>query len=258
MGLDKKLKNVMIIQHEAVETLGTSFTEILKHKGFNFYVEEIFKDKPNYSEFNPLPLSEIQLLIILGGAFSANDKYEALQKEEAYIHEALTMRIPTFGICLGAQLMAKALGGEVTASGGYQFGLRKIFITQLGDIDTVFGEINTPLVPTLHGDCFTIPKKATKLAEGYILLNNHRYKKINMAFKFNNSYAFQFEPQLTLEEFYIWNKVLKEDYKLMGDNFDPNEEASRNDREFSKFSSIHEKQMGRMFLSFLKNAGLVN
>jgi len=258
MVSDKNLKNVVIIQHEAVETLGTNFTEILKNNGFKLNIEKIYKDKPNYSEFNPLPLNEIQLIIILGGSFSANDKYEALQKEEAYIYDALTRKIPTFGICLGAQLMAKALGGKVTRSGGYQFGLRKIFVTQPGDIDEVFGHITIPLVPTLHGDCFTIPQKATKLAEGYILLNNHSYKKINMAFKFNNSYAFQFEPQLTLEEFRIWNKVLKGDYKLMGDNFDSNEEANRNEREFSKFSSIHEKQMGLMFKSFLKNADLID
>ena len=62
----------------------------------------------------------------------------------------------------------------------------------------MFSKIAAPLVPTLHGECFTVPDGATKLAEGYMLRRDGWYLRINMAFRYGNSYGFQFEPQLTL------------------------------------------------------------
>ncbi len=163
---------------------------------------------------------------------------------------------PVWGICLGAQLMAAALGGVVEPTGGYQFGLKKILVTAEGDADPVFSKIGVPLVPTLHGDCFSIPNGAVKLAEGYMLCRDGSYRRINMAFRYGNSYAFQFEPQLTVEELKVWNVELRNDYKLLGTGFDPDEEAARNLREFAKFAPTHESQMREMLLAFLTNAGL--
>ena len=77
-----------------------------------------------------------------------------------------------------------------------------------------------------------------------------------MAFRYRNSYGFQFEPQLTLDEFLVWNEVFYGDYALMGDRFDPGEEAARNEREFTKFAQAHEAQMGELLAAFLENAGL--
>ena len=155
------------------------------------------------------------------------------------------------GICLGAQMMASALGGSVEPTGGYQFGLSRLLITEEGAADPVFGKIEVPLVPTLHGDCFTIPEGAVKLAEGHMLCRDGSYRRINMAFRYNDSYAFQFEPQMTMDESKVWNEAFSEDYELMGDRFDPNDEAARNLREFAKFAPYHETQMRDMFLAFL-------
>ena len=154
-------------------------------------------------------------------------------------------------------MMSTALGGAVEPSGGYQFGLRKIHVTANGDADPVFGNIVSPLVPTLHGECFTIPDGATRLAEGDILLRDGRYRRINMAFRYGSSYAFQFEPQLTLEELRVWDRVFAGDYELMGSAFNPQEESSRNLREFAKFAPEHQRQMTALLEAFLANAGLV-
>jgi GMP synthase (glutamine-hydrolysing) len=154
-------------------------------------------------------------------------------------------------------MMAKALGGTVEPTGGYQFGLRKIYVTSEGDADPVFSKIAVPLVPTLHGECFSVPPGAARLAEGFILCRDGRYRRINMAFRYGNSYGFQFEPQLTLEELKVWNQELADDYQLMGSQFDPAEEAARNLREFSKYAPYYEAQMREMLIAFLKNAELV-
>ena len=78
-----------------------------------------------------------------------------------------------------------------------------------------------------------------------------------MAFRYGNSYGFQFEPHLTLEELLVWNQQLSDDYKLMGCDFDPEVESARNVREFTSFAPHHEKQMRELLMAFLGNAGLV-
>ena len=250
------MKRALIIRHAAPETLGASFTSILQDAGFSLEPVDIFRLAPGYGHFNPPAAEDVALIIALGGPLSANDDFPALAQEMDLLKKAVAQGIPVFAVCLGAQLLAKALGGTVKPTGGYQFGLRRISVTEAGDSDPVFGEIKIPLVPTLHGEAFTVPEGGTTLAEGYILLRDGKYRRINMAYRMGNSYGFQFEPQLTLEELKVWNRELSGDYLLMGDRFDPAEEAARNLREFAKFSPAHEAQMGNLLRAFLASAGL--
>ena len=250
------MKNALIIRHAAPETLGANFTSILMEEGFRLTPLNVFDLAPKYERFPQPDLGQTDLIVALGGPLSANDDFPALVQERELLSGACRAGIPVFAVCLGAQLLCRALGGQVQPTGGYQFGLRKISITEEGDADPVFGNILVPLVPTLHGECFSIPEGATALAEGHILRRDGRYLKINMAFRAGNCYAFQFEPQLTYDELAVWNRELYDDYLLMGDNFYPVEEAARNLREFGKFGPIHEAQMGDMFRAFLLNAGL--
>ena len=250
------MRRALIIRHAAPETLGGNYTAVLEGAGFSLDFVNVFESARHYDRFSAPDLSEISLVIALGGPMSANDDFPALNRERAYLRAAVGQGIPVFAVCLGAQLLATALGGTVEPTGGYQFGLRKILVTAEGDADPVFGQIRAPLVPTLHGECFSMPAGATKLAEGYLLRRDGTYRKINMAYRIGNSYGFQFEPQLTLDELKIWNRELFDDYKLMGDRFDPAEEAARHLREFSKYAPLYEAQMGDMLRAFLANAGL--
>ena len=201
-------------------------------------------------------MKTVDLIIAIGGPQSANDSYPALHAERQFLGEAMASGKPVFGVCLGAQIMARALGGEVGPTGGYEFGLRKIWVTEEGSRDPVFSKLRVPLVPTLHGECFTVPPGATELAYGYMLCKDGTFKRQSMAFRHGNSYAFQFEPQLTLDELKIWNRDLADDYKLMGAPFDPAVEADTNLREFTAYSPIYETQSREMLVAFLENAGL--
>jgi GMP synthase (glutamine-hydrolysing) len=251
------MKRALIIRHAAPETLAQNFRTTLESHGFRLEPLNIFEAAPAYDKFSPPDISGVSLILVLGGPLSANDDYPALHAERAYLQSAMAMQKPVFGICLGAQLMATALGGTVQPTGGFQFGLRKISVTADGHSDPVFNKLTVPLVPTLHGECFTIPSGAVKLAEGFMLCHDGHYRRINMAFRYGNSYAFQFEPQLTLEELRVWDLELRGDYELMGDQFDATEEAARNLREFAGFAPVHEAQMREMLIAFLNNAGLI-
>ena len=141
-------------------------------------------------------------------------------------------------------------------TGGYEFGLRKMWITEVGGSDPVFGKLRVPLVPTLHGECFTVPPDATELAFGYMLCRDGSFRRQSLAFRHGISYGFQFEPQLTLDELRVWNRELAGDYEKMGPLFDPSFEAEAHLREFAAYSPIYEAQSREMLMAFCDNAGL--
>ena len=151
------MKRALIIQHSPIETLGSNFGAVLRESGFSFrglglHGEALEDDQP------PFPSQQdLDLLVVLGGPASANDPYPALRAEERFLGDVHGAGVPIFAVCLGAQLLSKTLGGVVEATGGYQFGLRKIHVCEAGSSDAVFGNLETPLVPTCHGDCFSGP-----------------------------------------------------------------------------------------------------
>ena len=255
-------RRALIIQHHSVETLGANFTAVLRDAGFALATVPLYAGAPDFAVFDPPDRAAVDLIIALGGPMSANDDYPALRQETAYLRDAATGALgrrpptPVIGICLGAQLLSRALGGAVAPTGGYQFGLRKLDITAEGAADLAFGEVAIPLVPTLHGEQFTVPPGAVRLAEGTMLRRDGGYVRIPMAFRYGVSYGFQFEPQLTLDELQVWNRELAGDYALMGDRFDPSEEAARNRREFARFAPHHEAQMANLLRAMLAQAGL--
>ena len=252
--------HAIIIQHHRYETLGSNFESVLNSAGFCIVTVPVFSSAPGFYSFDAPPPGRDDIVIALGGPMSANDELSALEKEMEYLRQAAELGVRVIGVCLGAQLLSKALGGVVEPTGGYQFGLRKISVSDWGHGDPAFGKIATPLVPTLHGECFTTPPGATRLAEGFMLRRDGRYRRFDMAFRFSNAYGVQFEPQLTLDELRVWNRELASDYQLMGDNFDPTEESARNLREFERFYPVHRAQMAEFLRAVLSltDAGSVD
>ena len=250
-------KLALVIRHAGPETLAENYTSALVERGFDLCPLNVFESAPEFDRFDPPDLQEVDLIISLGGPQSANDCCPALRSERRFLAEAMSAGVPVFGVCLGAQLMARSLGGEVGPTGGYEFGLRKMWITGEGGHDPVFSKLRVPLVPTLHGECFTVPPGAVELAFGYMLCRDGTFRRQSLAFRYGISYAFQFEPQLTLNELRVWNRELADDYKLMGPIFDPSFEAEAHLREFVAYSPIYEAQSREMLIAFCGNAGLL-
>ncbi len=256
MGRRTTLKRALVVQNSPIETLGSNFGAVLREAGFSFRGLGVHGDGLQDPQ-PPFPaVSDIELLIALGGPASANDPYPALRAEEHFLGEAHNAGVPILAVCLGAQLLSKALGGLVEATGGYQFGLRKIHVRDEGSQDPVFGNFEVPLVPTCHGDCFTVPPGGTGLAEGDILLRYGGYRRIAMAYRHGTSYGFQFEPQLTPQELEVWNREMLDDYRLMGERFEPEEEASRHLREFRAYWPVYQQQTQAMLKAFLQEGGI--
>lgn len=178
---------VTVIRHTIYDTLGC-FAPPLEQAGETVvYVEACLGEMDGFDPFTPGPL------IVLGGSpgvYQA-DLYPFLKQEIACLEKRLAADLPTLGVCLGAQIMAKALGANVYKGGqGPENGWRAIDVNQDGRKTPVrhFDREWTRIFQW-HGDTFDLPDGATLLASS----ENYR-----QAFSWGrNALAVQFHPEIT-------------------------------------------------------------
>ena len=156
-------KTVLAVRHLAFEDLGL-LRPVLAHRGFDRFLTL----DAGVDDLREVDLDAVDLLVVLGGPIGAYDDalYPYLNDEIALIRRRLAARRPLLGICLGAQLMARALGADVRpmAHGRKEIGFAPLTLTDAGR-----GSALAPLAggqPVLHwhGDQFEIPDGATSLA----------------------------------------------------------------------------------------------
>lgn len=106
-------------------------------------------------------------LIVMGGPMGVYeaDKYPFLAEECHLIEELIRRERPVLGVCLGAQLLAHALGARVFRGNGPEIGFGFVELTEQGKRDPVFGtKGSSPPVFDWHDDTFDLPEGATLLA----------------------------------------------------------------------------------------------
>jgi GMP synthase (glutamine-hydrolysing) len=122
-------------------------------------------------------LREFDALVVMGGEMNIyqDRDWPWLKAERAYVASALAAGKPLVGICLGAQLIADALGARVVQNPVYEIGWLPVVWTR--DAQAAFpGMPATSTVLHWHGDTFNLPDGATRLAasdgcaeQGYVI-----------------------------------------------------------------------------------------
>ncbi len=170
---------INILQHSPNEGPG-----FIKHWAIKNN-HEIFVYHPyHFNGILPTP-AETDLLVILGGAMSPNDEIFWIKKERLLIQELLDRNIPIFGICYGAQQIAKTLGCQISKAPNKEVGWAPVQL----ESSIIKGIPKYMTVLHWHEDTFEIPEEAELLFRGNLL--------VNQGFLLRNVIGLQFHLETT-------------------------------------------------------------
>jgi GMP synthase (glutamine-hydrolysing) len=188
--------DTLVLQHIACEPPGV-YEDVLVERGARIHRVELDDGDrlPDWRDFGAI--------VAMGGPMSVNDEEELpwLRAEKALIAEAVRAGLPFFGACLGVQLLAASLGGEIVAGPAPEVGLLPVFLTEAGAADPVFAGLPRELLTLQwHGDTFSLPEGAVLLAR------SPAYR--NQAFRWGPvAYGVQFHLELSREMAAEWTGV---------------------------------------------------
>lgn len=161
------VKRALVITHVAHEGLGI-FRRPLER---DFIVERL--DMHRGAE-PPSRIDGFDALIVMGGPMGVyeEEKHPFIKKELRLLESALKKRVPVLGVCLGAQLLARAAGARVYKGGAREIGWHRVALEDEAISDRLFtGFPDEFTVFQWHGDTFDIPSGAVRLASSVLFPN---------------------------------------------------------------------------------------
>ncbi len=192
---------ILTILHQAHSTPGR-VGQALVGRGYKLDIR-----RPALGDTLPETTENHAGVLIFGGPMSANDTEAFVKKEIDFINVPLKEGTPFLGICLGAQMLAKTIGGTVAPhpEGQVEIGYYDIAPTASGEALMEWPK----KVYQWHREGFRTPEGTDLLASG------HHYEE--QAFRVGTSaFGIQFHPELTLAMMHRWTTRAHERMKLPG------------------------------------------
>jgi GMP synthase (glutamine-hydrolysing) len=183
---------VVVFRHVPFEGLGL-IQPVLEEHGISLDFPDLFHPRATLPD-----ISTAAGLILMGGPMSANDDLPYLRQELEVIRQSVERRQPVLGVCLGSQLIAKALGGRVYPNPVKEIGWFDVHLTDSGRHDPVLSALDSS--ETLfhwHGETFDLPPGAEWLA--YSDACRHQAFRVGP-----NVYGLQFHLEVTPEMIADW------------------------------------------------------
>ncbi len=183
---------LLTLRHEPFEHLGY-FAQVLEENRVEYRYHDLGE---------PLPQANHDAVIVMGGPMSANDDlpglHNGLRDELRLIERAIKEDTPLLGVCLGSQLIARALGARVYRNAELEIGWEPVWLTDAGKDDAIFKEIESPeTFFHWHGETFDLPAGAEWLA--------YSEKCRHQAYRYGRRvYGIQFHPEITAEMIADW------------------------------------------------------
>ncbi len=199
-------REVVILEHAAAEKAGTILGFLKKGK-IPYREVPLFKKGAKFP-----PLSGVRALIVMGGPMNVYEekKFPFLKIENAYIRQAVKRGVPYLGVCLGSQLLAKALGAKVYKAKKPEVGWGDVRFSAPARKDALFGPLNQKRLRVLqwHEDTFHLPRGAKHLASSKIVKN----QAYVCGGKF---YGFQFHVEVDRSMLAMWFKKHADKKKIL-------------------------------------------
>ena len=180
------MSRILVFQHVAAEPLGT-LDPLIRQRGHRIRFVNFERDPDAQPQ-----VDRYKGLVVLGGPMNVEDQAERphLRTELAAIERMLELGRPVLGICLGAQLLAHALGAPVQRHDTKEIGWYPLQTTDAGRDDAVLAPLGSESpVFQWHGCRFDIPSDAVHLARSETCEQQ--------AFRYGDSaYGFQFHLEM--------------------------------------------------------------
>ena len=147
----------------------------------------------------PRPPTSYGAVLISGGSMNVGqeDRFPWLREEYRIIRELLREQVPTFGICLGSQLVAHAAGAEVGPAPEPEIGWYDVELTPEAREDPVFATVPERfLALQWHSYCSSLPVRAVPLAQNQVCLQAYRIEDF--------AWGIQFHAEVTRETLLFW------------------------------------------------------
>jgi GMP synthase (glutamine-hydrolysing) len=147
----------------------------------------------------PRPLDAYGAVLVFGGAMHADqdEHHPWLREEDFFLQRLLDLHTPVLGICLGAQLLAKAAHAPVYPAGEAEIGWFPVELTDAGVADPVLGRLpKTFDAFQWHYYAHGLPGGAVELATNPVCTQAFRLGE--------NAWGVQFHPEVTLQQVESW------------------------------------------------------
>lgn len=182
------MKTIRIFRH--IDCEGPAYLQTLleeKHLAF---------DLVRIDAFEPVnaQLDDVAGLIFMGGPMSVNDPLDWIAEEVSLIQQAIDKDIPVMGVCLGSQLIARALGSRIYPGPCMEIGWYPV--NRIGRHHMSSGLPEQLDVFHWHGETFDLPKDST------LLFSNEQYQ--NQGFAVGPHLGLQFHVEMEADQVREW------------------------------------------------------
>ena len=150
----------MVLQHLDIEP-PARIADCLRKQGHTFTTVHIDREEAIAES-----LTGYAGMIVMGGPMSVNDISPFIKKEMDLLQQAIAQDFPVLGICLGAQMLAKAAGAEILPSPERELGWYPVFPTPDSETDALFSPLPVEGLNVFqwHGETFSLPEHSVSLA----------------------------------------------------------------------------------------------
>jgi GMP synthase (glutamine-hydrolysing) len=185
------------------------FGEVLAERGHRLEEWSLAWDTPL-----PRPLDAYGAVLVFGGAMHADqDQHHPwLREEDLFLHRLLDLHTPVLGICLGAQLLAKAAHAPVYPASEAEIGWFPVELTEAAAEDSVLSRLPQRFVAfQWHYYTHGLPAGAVELARSTVCTQAFRLGE--------NAWGVQFHPEVTLAQVEGWAEQDESELPVSGEAF---------------------------------------